>query len=341
MSCPARSLLASVRPSILTVLVIAGALSSCPEPSAVASDPARDRDAARGADPSADPMSGPSFDAARAWKDLEALVAIGPRSSGSEGAEKTRQYIERELSAAGLEPKRQEFTEPTPLDPAGLAFCNVYADLAAKGDTKRTSDLILLVSHYDTKRLKPPFVGANDSGSSTAVLLELARVLAAQGPRQVTYRFLFVDGEEAVRDHWQDPDNCYGSRRHAAELPKSGDKNRVKAVVVIDMVGDKDLQIQRDTNSTSWLYECFAAAARKNGLGAHVDGEREPIADDHLSFTAIGLPAVTLIDLNYGPDNSWWHTAEDTLDKCSQESLAAIGKIVLLGLPAVESRSKR
>jgi glutaminyl-peptide cyclotransferase len=327
----ARSTLVSLSTRLVPVLVSLAAFTSCPEPGAVASSPA----------PTEPPPAIPAFDAARAWKDLEAMVALGPRPSGSEALEKTRQYLERELTAAGLAPQRQTFSEPTPLDPEGLSFCNVYADLAAKGDTKRASDLIVLVSHYDTKRMKEPFVGANDGGSSTAVLLELARALAARGPGKVTYRFLFVDGEEAVRSYWQDPDNCYGSRYHASQLAKAGDKNRVKAVVVIDMIGDKDLEIQRDTNSTAWLLECFAAAARSNGLGAHVDGQSEAIADDHLSFTRLGLPAVTLIDLQYGPSNSWWHTPEDTLEKCSQESLAAAGKIVLLGLPAVEARQKR
>jgi len=110
---------------------------------------------------------------------------------------------------------------------------------------------------------------------------------------------------------------------------------------VIDMVGDRDLKIQRDTNSTPWLYEAFASAARANGLGKYVDGPREQISDDHLSFLAIQLPAITLIDLDFGPNNSWWHTAEDTLDKCSLESIAAIGKILLLGLPNVEERALR
>jgi hypothetical protein len=279
-----------------------------------------------------------AFDAQRAWKLLEEQVAIGPRPSGSAGAEATRVLIERELASYGLAPAREPFTgEAAPAQ--GVGFCNVFADLAAEGGAG--APLVVLLSHYDTKRLSERFVGANDGASNTAVLLEIARVLAAGGPRKVAYRFLFADGEEAIRHDWQDPDNRYGSRHHAQRLKTSGEKARVKAVVVIDMVGDEDLKIQRDEYGTPWLYEAFAAAARANGLGAHVDGRRESIKDDHISFLEIGLPAITLIDLQYGPNNSWWHTGADTLENCSAASLGAAGKIVLLGLANVEQHVLR
>lgn len=280
-------------------------------------------------------LAGPTFDAARAWKHLEAQVQIGPRPAGTPEAERARAYLESQLSAAGLTPVREAFEQATPV--GALSFCNVYADLPATGDASK-APLVLLVSHYDTKRMEFPFVGANDGGSSTAVLLELARVLKDDAPRSVSYRFLFVDGEEAVRAHWQDPDNRYGSKRHAEGLVKSGVSSRVKAAVLLDMVGDKELRIHRDEYSAPWLYEAFAAAARKNGLAKHVDGPRERIADDHLSFIEIGIPAVDLIDFEYGPGNSYWHSAQDTLEHCSQESLGIAGRIVLLGLPAIEAK---
>jgi Zn-dependent M28 family amino/carboxypeptidase len=168
------------------------------------------------------------------------------------------------------------------------------------------------------------------------VLLELARGLAAAGPRDVAYRFLFVDGEEAVRAQWQDPDNRYGSKHHAAQLKVRNERARVKAAIVIDMVGDKDLKIERDGYSTAWLYELFASSARSAGLEKHLAQRREPIADDHLSFLEIGIPSLDLIDFDYGPQNSFWHTHEDTLDKCSEASLGVAGKFVLSGLPALE-----
>lgn len=276
-----------------------------------------------------------AFDAARAWRDLETLVALGPRPPGSEALERARAYLELELGALGLEPVREAFTAQTPIGP--IEMCNVYADLEAPAAEGERAPLVLLVAHFDTKICDFEFVGANDGGSGTAVLLELARVLA-QGPeRRLSYRFLFVDGEEAVRWDWAGEDNCYGSRHHAERLLRGEDYERTKAVVLIDLVGDRDLRLWRDSNSDPELLAIFFDAARENGLGRYVDGRREPVKDDHLSFMRIGVRSVDFIDLEYGPDNDWWHSPEDTLDKCSAESLGATGKIVLLGLPGLEA----
>ncbi len=287
---------------------------------------------------SAASASSARFDAQRAWAHLEALVALGPRPAGSGAAAKTVDYLESQLKEFGLAPVRESFIARG--TPAGdLPMCNLYVDLPASGGDPAKTPLVIVGSHFDTKRFDQfRFVGANDGGSSTAVLLELARVLAAQGPRRVALRLLFLDGEEAVRETWQDPDNRYGSRHHAEQLKASKLVERVKAFVLLDLVGDRDLRLHRDQYSDTWLYECFAAPARSSGLGKHVDGRREGIADDHLSFLEVGVPSVDLIDFSYGPNNSWWHSADDTLDKCSAESLGAIGEIVLLGLPNVEKR---
>lgn len=281
-----------------------------------------------------------SFDSARAWKDLERIVALGPRPAGTPALEEQRKLIEGELKAAGLEPRREAFRAKTPLGEFEMA--NVYADLAAQ-DPK--AERVILASHFDTKlakdRFPEPFVGANDGGSSTAVLLELARVLKKGGPRALSYRFLFLDGEEALRWDWAGEDNCYGSRHHAGELAKSGEAARVRAFVLLDMVGDKDLRLLRDTNSDRRLQELFFGAARKAGLAKHVDGTQEEISDDHLPFMKQGIPSLDLIDLEYGPYNRYWHTAEDKLDKCSRESLEVAGRVVLLGLPGLESDFRR
>ncbi len=310
----------------------AGLLLACADGAARGSS-APSSDDAKSANSSASP-----FDAQRAWKHLEALVALGPRPAGSGAAAATVDYLEKELRAIGLAPVRESFiARATPI--GDLPMCNLYVDLPAKGPDADKAPLVILGSHFDTKRFEQfRFVGANDGGSSTAVLLELARVLHAQGPQRVAYRLLFIDGEEAIRAHWQDPDNRYGSRHHAEQIRVSGLVARTKAFVLLDLVGDKDLRIERDQYSDAWLYECFAAPARAAGLGKHVDGRREPIADDHVSFLEIGVPSVDLIDFRYGPGNSWWHSAEDTLDKCSANSLGVIGAIVLGGLPNVERR---
>lgn len=278
------------------------------------------------------------FDSQRAWKHLEELVALGPRPAGSGASAKTVDYLEAQLRGLGLTPVRESFVaRATPI--GDLPMCNLYVDLPARGREADKAPLVILGSHFDTKRFDEfAFVGANDGGSSTAVLLELARVLSLGGPRRAAYRLLFIDGEEAIRAHWQDPDNRYGSRHHAQELAKSGLLARAKAFVLLDLVGDKDLRIQRDQYSDVWLYECFAAPARADGLAKHLDGRREPIADDHLSFLEAGVPSVDLIDFSYGPNNSWWHSPDDTLDKCSAESLGVIGAIVLGGLGNVEAK---
>ncbi len=280
--------------------------------------------------------AGATFDADRAWKDLEHIVAFGARPAGSPANEEQRKWIEAELKAAGLAPQREAFKPVTPAGPIEMA--NVYADLVSADPQAET---VILASHFDTKlakdRFPKPFVGANDGGSSTAVLLELARVLAKAGPRALTYRFLFLDGEEAVRWDWAGEDNTYGSRAHAKALSKSGADRKVRALILLDMIGDKELKIFRDTNSDRRLQTLFFEAARASGLGRNVDGTAEEISDDHLRFRELGIPCLDLIDLDYGPQNAYWHTPEDTLEHCSKDSLAAAGKIVLAGLPALEA----
>jgi len=274
----------------------------------------------------------PDFDAGRAWRHLEALVAIGPRQSGTPGAEQAREYIAGELRAAGLEPVREAFTADTPVGP--LAMANLYADLPAAGSA--AAPLVILCSHYDTKRFDFEFVGANDGASSTGVLLELARALAGRA-NPVRYRILFLDGEESVREKWRDPDNRYGSRHHARGLVERGEVPQVGACVLLDMIGDRDLQLTSEQYSDPKLLAAFFDAARGLGVSACIDGPREPVKDDHLSFMAVGIRSVDLIDIDYGPNNDYWHSPEDTIDKVSRESLDHIGRIVLHGLPRVEA----
>lgn len=276
------------------------------------------------------------YDASRAWKHLENMVAFGPRPAGSENLERCRKYIEKELIASGLLPVRETFTAETPEGP--IEMVNLYADLAPQVEKEgEQPELIILCTHYETKKMEPLFVGANDGGSSTAVMLELARVLEMRGARDVTLRFLFVDGEEAIRWEWQDPDNRYGSRHHVQGLMKSGMDRKVRAAIIIDLVGDKDLKLTRDTYSDPRLIKIFFEAAKTNGLGEYVGGRRQEVYDDHLSFMQADIPSVDLIDLDYGKNNRYWHSPDDTLDKCSEESLDAIGRIVLLGLAEIET----
>jgi Zn-dependent M28 family amino/carboxypeptidase len=198
----------------------------------------------------------------------------------------------------------------------------------------RRRDVILLGGHYDTKWFEDfRFVGANDGGSSTALLLEVARVLAAR-PREYTYWVVWFDGEEA-RGSWTDRDSLYGSRELAAALRR--ERRLPRAVIVVDMIGDRDLTVRRGTSSSGWLTDLVWASAARRGHGAHFLPHAMAVADDHAPFLAAGVPATLLIDFDYPP----WHTADDTLDKVSARSLGIVGDVLLDALPAVERHLSR
>jgi Zn-dependent M28 family amino/carboxypeptidase len=266
----------------------------------------------------------PRVDGAAALRHVERLVAIGPRVAGTPGATRARAYIIAELKKLGVKVDVRAFEADTPH--GRLSFANVIAILPG-----RRSDVILLGGHYDTKYFKAfRFVGANDGGSSAALLLELTRLLAAT-PREYTYWVVWFDGEEA-RESWTATDSLYGSRRLAAELTQAGRLPR--AMVLVDMIGDRDLGILRDTYSTPWLSDLLWATAARLGHARHFLGTAMGVEDDHAPFLKAGVPAALLIDFDYPP----WHTADDTLDKVSPRSLAVVGDVVLGALPAIERR---
>jgi glutaminyl-peptide cyclotransferase len=264
-----------------------------------------------------------TFDGAAALKHVERLVAIGPRVAGSAGGEKAREYIVGELKkVAGAQVQVKPFEADTP--DGRLKMANVIAVLPG-----RRADVIMLAGHYDTKLFSAfRFVGANDGGSSTALLLELARRLAAR-PREYTYWLVWFDGEEA-RENWTARDSLYGSRQLATELAK--DKRLPRAMVLVDMIGDRDLGIRREAHSAGWLTDIIWEAAARLGHGRHFLREAMPVEDDHVPFLRLGVPAALLIDFDFPP----WHTAEDTLDKVSAQSLAVVGEVLLEALPSVE-----
>lgn len=271
----------------------------------------------------------PAVDGARALEETARVVALGPRVAGTAGAERAAAYLVERLAALGLEPRLDRFEEEAP---AGrMTFRNVSARLPGS-----EAGLVLLVSHYDTKGdVAPDFAGANDSGSSTGLLLELARVLRAQrrGPE---LEFLFVDGEEC-RVAYGPRDGLHGSRRRAAQLRASGEARQVRAVLVLDMIGDRDLTVTLPRNGTPALLRAILAAAEEEGLRDRFRLGDGAILDDHVPFLDAGLPAVDLIDFEYGigpSDNRYWHTPDDTLDKLSADSLELVGRVVLRFLRA-------
>jgi Zn-dependent M28 family amino/carboxypeptidase len=263
------------------------------------------------------------FDGGAALKHVERLVAIGPRVAGSPGGVRARDYIVGELKKLpGAQVQVKAFEADTPH--GRLKMANVVAVLPG-----RRPDVIMLAGHYDTKLFKEfRFVGANDGGSSAALLLELARRLAG-APRDYTYWLVWFDGEEA-REQWTERDSLYGSRRLAAELAR--DKRLPRAMILVDMIGDRDLSIRRETHSAGWLTEIVWDAAARLGHGRHFLRDTLPVEDDHVPFLRLGVPATLLIDFDYPP----WHTADDTLDKISAQSLSVVGEVLLEALPSVE-----
>jgi len=268
-----------------------------------------------------------SFDGAAALRHVERLVAIGPRPAGSPGAVRTRQYVVGQLRVAGISARLEPFDADTPH--GRLPMANVVAVLPG-----RRADVILIGGHYDTKWFREfKFVGANDGGSSTALLIELARRLRER-PREYTYWIAWFDGEEA-REAWTAADSLYGSRRMAGELGRS--RRLPRAVIVADMIGDRDLGIRREASSSRWLTDIIWASAARLGHGAHFRDDSLSVEDDHAPFLRLGVPAALLIDFDYPP----WHTPEDTLDKVSARSLEIVGNVLLDALPAVEDALTR
>lgn len=276
------------------------------------------------------PVSWPettSLSGARALDEASRFVELGPRVSGTEGAKKAADYLVDRLTALGLEARLESFEDSTPEGP--VTFRNVLARLPGS-----SPDTIILMSHYDTKSgISDDFAGANDSGSSTGLLLELARVLLAKrgGP---AVEFLFTDGEEC-RVSYGPNDGLHGSRHRAARLKAQG--TPVRAVILLDMIGDRNLKVSVPRNVDSTLALAVFKAAEEEGVRHRFALGDGAMLDDHVPFLDAGFPAVNLIDFAYGEngDNRYWHTAEDTLDKLSPESLDIVGRVVLRVLPTL------
>jgi glutaminyl-peptide cyclotransferase len=273
----------------------------------------------------ADAQNRQVFDSSRAWEHLRRQVAIGPRPAGSAALAECRRYIESELKAAGIASREQPFDAMTPL--GVIKMINVIATIPG-----RRPERIALATHYDTKLFREfRFVGASDGASSTAAVLELGRVLKAR-QNDYTIELLFLDGEEAVNTEWRDPDNTYGSKYYVRAARQAGTLAGLKALVLLDMIGDRNLDIRRDTYSTPWLTDIVWGSAAKLGYGATFIRENFAVEDDHLPFLAAGVPSVDIIDLDYPQ----WHTADDDLDHVSARSLQIVGDVVLDALPQIE-----
>jgi peptidase M28-like protein len=268
----------------------------------------------------------PHFDSNRAWGHLQQVVSIGPRPAGSPGIEQTRKYIKEQLKTIGLSAVDQAWDDETPL--GRVHMVNLIVTIPGASRTR-----LAITGHYDTKLFREfPFVGASDGGSSTAFLLEMARVLKARKNR-LTMDLVFLDGEEAVVE-WRGNDHTYGSRHYVEAARRDGSLATLKAMVLIDMIGDRDLGIRRDSNSTPWLTDIIWQTAAKMKLSNAFVPAPTTVEDDHLPFLAAGVPSVDIIDLDYDA----WHTRRDTLDNVSARSLQVVGDVLLASLPAIEQR---
>jgi hypothetical protein len=273
------------------------------------------------------------FNADRAFADLRTIVGFGPRPAGSEALARTRAYIVGELQKVGLKAELDEFEAVTPRGRKKMTNIRASRPGSRPG-------IIALVGHYDTKDRSfdnVTFVGANDGGSSAAWVLEMAR--ATQGLRlQNTLEFVFFDGEEAVVE-WTQDDSLYGSKHDVDRRSRAGALQQLKAVILVDMIGDKDLNIERESQSTAWLTETIWSTARSLGFTQEFMNSSQTIEDDHIPFLNARIPAVDIIDFDYGPGHSYWHEAADTLDKTSAKSLKVVGDAVYMSLPEIDRRA--
>ena len=277
----------------------------------------------------------PKFDSSKAYEHLRQMVAIGPRPAGSAALRQTRAYITRQISSFGLTVQEQQFTAETPIGRVDMV------NLIVRLPGKRT-DKILFTGHYDTKLFREfQFVGASDGASSGAFLIELARALK-DAPHEFTYEIIWLDGEEAFCKSWTEcgkpdsPDNTYGSRYYVQAAQKANAIQAIKAMILVDMIGAKDLKIDRETEySASWLTDIVWAQAAKLGYASVFQNQGGAIEDDHVAFAKAGVPTIDLIDLNNYPQ---WHTAQDDLNHVSAKSLQIVGDVVLASLPEIEKR---
>ena len=257
------------------------------------------------------------FSGEKAMAHVQQLVDLGPRPPASDAIQKSRAYIDNQLRLFGWSVERQEFTDDTPR--GKIRFVNLIARFSGK---KNAAPTFLLCSHYDTKTFDSiRFVGANDGGSSTGLLLELARVLGQDPNLAAKIELVFFDGEEAYAT-FSATDGLYGSRYFARQLESTGMK-QFRGGILFDMVGDRSLKITLPPDSPAQMAHDIFSSAEALRLRSHFTYFDFEITDDHSPLNRIGVPTIDLIDFDFPP----WHTAGDTIDKISAESLRIVGSV--------------
>jgi glutaminyl-peptide cyclotransferase len=270
------------------------------------------------------------FDGAKAYDQVAKIVSFGPRPPESEGIHHVQDYIRGQLQSFGCTVDEDDFHASTPTGP--MAMKNIIAKIPGTGQ-----GIILLLTHYDSLGSVQNFVGAEDSASSTGVMLEIARLLCGKKQANAVW-IAFLDGEEAIINWDRNNDHTYGSRELAASLAVSGDLKRVKAAILADMIGQYGLEIPRESNSTKWLVDLIWKTSSRLGYQSIFVAREAGYEDDHQPFLARGVPTVDLIDFDGFQQPKYWHTAEDTLDKVSPRSLAIVGHVILESIAELQKK---
>jgi Peptidase family M28 len=261
------------------------------------------------------------FSGKKALDHVRQLVAFGPRPAGSEALEKSREYIIKQLTGFGWVVDRQTFENETPR--GKVAFTNLIAKFAGTDRRRAPVPQFLLCSHYDTKLFDQfRFVGANDGGSSTGELLEMARVLSRDPSLASKIELVFFDGEEAFQE-FSATDGIYGSRYFANQLAQNGAAKQFRGGILFDMVGDRSLDITFPPDSPAQIAHGIFESASALKVRNYFTYFNQGVTDDHTPLNAVGIPTIDMIDFDYPP----WHTAGDTLDKLSPESLQIVGSV--------------
>lgn len=270
------------------------------------------------------------FNGAKAYDYAKSFAALGPRWPTGPGHVQAEAFIRRQFKQDQLE--EDTFIANTPIGPVTMR--NFIVRFPGKKD-----GVIVLGTHYETNYplRNISFVGANDGAATTGLLMAIADQLRGKKLDGYSVWLVFFDGEEAI-EHWSASDSTYGSRHLAAKWGGDGTLGKIKAFMLADMIGDKDLDIQRESNSTSWLVDLVRKAAKKYGDERYFFQTDEPVEDDHLPFVKRGVPSIDVIDLDYGPNNSYHHTAQDTMDKVSARSLAIDGDVFMETIRLISQR---
>ncbi len=271
---------------------------------------------------SSDPVTPPAFDSSRAMQYVKEIVAFGPRPIGSVNHIKVEKYILSQIKGENVE--RDDFEINA--SEGHFPIHNIIAKFPGAKD-----GIIVIASHYDTNwpLRNINYVGANDGASSSALLLEIANQLRGKKNEGYSVWLLWDDGEESMRLPWYDSESLYGVRHLADKWQADGTLKKIKAFILEDMIGDADLNIERVTGTTSWLEDLAYEAATRVGYQSHFFAREISVGDDYQPFLERGVPSIDLIDLDYGYNNVFHHTADDTVDKLSPKSLAIVGTVTL------------